>query len=148
MTKNSLSDLADSHSEQHIPLSSDEAWRIPFGFQLAPAVILLAGTFLLRESPLFYLKRDREEEALKVLTYLRKLPADHPYILEEVSLSKDRIAHERAVVKGKPGMMGYLRGAFKEVLLPGIRNRVALAFIMFAFQNFSGANAINVGLRI
>jgi hypothetical protein len=33
--------------------------------------------------------------------------------------------------------------------LPGIRNRVALAFIMFALQNFSGANTINyyVGQR-
>lgn len=51
---------------------------------------------------------------------------------------KDRIETERAVAHGGSGMIGYVRGAFKECLLPGIRNRVALAFIMFGLQNFSG----------
>ncbi|WVQ77677.1 hypothetical protein IAR50_007367 [Cryptococcus sp. DSM 104548] len=128
---------------QHIDLASDVSWRLPMGIQLIPAVILLAGTFFLRESPLFYMKKDEDEKALEVLTYLRRLPADHPYIQEEISLYRERILHERAVVSGKPGLWGYLRGAAKEVVLKGIRNRIALAFIMFMWQNYSGANAIN-----
>jgi hypothetical protein len=111
--------------------------------QLIPGGILLIGSFFLRESPLFYLKHDNEAKALEVLTYLRKLPADHPYLLEEVGGYRDRIAHERAVVRGSPGLLGYLKGAGREIILPGIRNRIGLAFIMFALQNFSGANAIN-----
>jgi len=128
---------------QHIPATSNNGWRIPMAVQLIPGGILMIGSFFLRESPLFYLKHDNDEKALEVLTYLRKLPADHPYLLEEIGGYRDRIAHERAVVRGGSGLMGYLKGALREVILPGIRNRMGLAFIMFALQNFSGANAIN-----
>ncbi|ODN87431.1 MFS quinate transporter QutD [Cryptococcus wingfieldii CBS 7118] len=128
---------------QHIDLASNVSWRLPMGIQLIPAGILMAGTFFLRESPLFYMKKDQDEKALEVLTYLRNLPADHPYIQEEISLYRERILHERAVVSGKPGLWGYLRGAGREVVLKGIRNRMALAFVMFMWQNYSGANAIN-----
>ncbi|ODN98151.1 hypothetical protein I350_07794 [Cryptococcus amylolentus CBS 6273] len=128
---------------QHIDLASNVSWRLPMGIQLIPAGILMAGTFFLRESPLFYMKKDEDEKALEVLTYLRKLPADHPYIQEEISLYRERILHERAVVSGKPGLWGYLRGAGREVVLKGIRNRMTLAFVMFMWQNYSGANAIN-----
>lgn len=135
--------------DQHISKTSKQSWVIPMGVQLIPGGVLLIGTFFLKESPLFYLKHDKEAQAVNSLTYLRKLPADHPYIIEEIGLYRDRIAHERSVVRGKPGLLGYLRGAARECVLPGIRNRVALAFIMFALQNFSGANAINyyVGRR-
>lgn len=98
----------------------------------------MAGSFFLKESPLFYMKQDEDEKALSVLTYLRNLPEDHPYIQEEISRYRERILHERAVVSGKPGLWGYLRGAGKAVILKGIRNRMGLAFIMFALQNFSG----------
>ncbi|KIR39152.1 MFS quinate transporter QutD [Cryptococcus deuterogattii 99/473] len=128
---------------EHIDLNSDVTWRLPMGIQLIPAGILMAGSFFLKESPLFYMKQDEDEKALSVLTYLRNLPEDHPYIQEEISLYRERILHERAVVSGKPGLWGYLRGAGKAVILKGIRNRMGLAFIMFALQNFSGANAIN-----
>ncbi|KAK8869535.1 hypothetical protein IAR55_000101 [Kwoniella newhampshirensis] len=128
---------------QNMDQTANVTWRLPMGVQLIPAGILLVGTFFLRESPLYYLKNDQDEKALEVLTYLRMLPADHPYLMEEISLYRERILHERAVTAGKPGLWGYLRGAGREIVLPGIRNRIALAFIMFALQNFSGANAIN-----
>lgn len=37
------------------------------------------------------------------------------------------------------GFGAYLRGAFKELSLPGMRNRVLLVFCAFTLQNLSGA---------
>lgn len=45
--------------------------------QLIPGGILFGACFFLKESPLYLLKSGKEEECLKVLTYLRQLPSDH-----------------------------------------------------------------------
>jgi hypothetical protein len=39
----------------------------------------------LTETPRFLVKAHSEEKALETLAYLRDLPADHPYIVEEFS---------------------------------------------------------------
>ncbi|WVN86584.1 uncharacterized protein L203_101751 [Cryptococcus depauperatus CBS 7841] len=84
------------------------------------------------------MKRDQDEKAVQVLAYLRKLPADHPYVQEEMSLRRERIIHERVVVSGKAGLWGYLRGVFRE----GHPKPNGVFLIMFTFQNFSSAYAI------
>nr|ODN94876.1 hypothetical protein L204_04216 [Cryptococcus depauperatus CBS 7855] len=72
------------------------------------------------------MKRDQDEKAVQVLAYLRKLPADHPYIQEGISLCREHILHERVVVSGKAGLWDYLRGVFREVIPKGIRNRMTI----------------------
>jgi MFS family permease len=63
---------------QNIPSSSDKSWRIPIAFQLVPGGLLFIGGFFLHESPLWLLRKKRDEQAYKTLVELRKLPLEHP----------------------------------------------------------------------
>lgn len=120
------------------------AWRIPMGVQLIPAGMLAFGIPLLRESPVWLLKHGRDEQAIKVYSYIRNLPADHVYIAEDVAFVKGQIEHERAVsMGGSTKFTAFLKGAGKEAFMKGMRNRFALVFIMFMWQAWSGAAAIN-----
>lgn len=63
--------------DRHMDTSSSASWRVPVAVQVVPAGVVLLGGFVLHESPLWLVRRDREEEALAGLHALRGLPADH-----------------------------------------------------------------------
>jgi len=127
----------------NIPASSTASWRIPMAVQLIPGGMLAIGTVFLKESPQFLIRKGKREQGIASLCYLRKLPEDATYIQEELEMIDSRIADELAVAGEGRGVWGYVKGAFRELALPGIRNRIVLVFCMFMLQNFSGANAIN-----
>jgi len=57
---------------------------------------------------------------------------------------RGQIEHERSVSTGaRPTFGAFIKGAAKEATLKGMRNRFALVFIMFMWQAWSGAAAIN-----
>jgi MFS family permease len=58
-------------------VSSSASWRLPMGFQLAPAVILFIGGFFLHESPVWLMRKGKVERVEKTLEDLRHLPRDH-----------------------------------------------------------------------
>ena len=120
------------------------SWRIPMGVQLIPAGLLVVFFPLLKESPVWLLNKGRDEQAIEVYSYLRNLPKDHSYIAEDVTFVKSQIQHER-VASTSDGLsfVASLRGVAKEAFLPGIRNRFTLVFLMFMWQAWSGAAAIN-----
>lgn len=121
------------------------AWRIPMAVQLIPAGLLALMIPVLKESPTWLLKRGRDEEAYQVYSYLRMLPTNHPYIAEDVHFVKEQIARERAALTGTQtaSLTQLMKGAAKEAALPGMRNRFLLVFLMFMWQAWSGAAAIN-----
>lgn len=128
----------------NVSQEATKAWRIPMGVQLIPAGLLTIGIPFLRESPVWLLKRGRDEEAFQVYSYYRNLPVDHLYITQDVAFVKGQIEHERAVSSaGRSSFGAYLTGASKEALMKGMRNRFALVFLMFMWQAWSGAAAIN-----
>ncbi|KAI7045464.1 MFS quinate transporter QutD, partial [Hortaea werneckii] len=128
----------------NISSEASMAWRIPMGVQLIPAGLLAIGIPFLRESPIWLLKRGRDDEALSVYGYYRNLPIDHHYIAEDVAFVRGQIQHERAVTAGeRPTFAAFLKGALRESLMKGMRNRFALVFLMFMWQGWSGAAAIN-----
>lgn len=99
---------------------------------------------LVKESPIWLLKRGRENDARTVYSYLRNLPPDHVYIVEDLAFICGQIAGEREISNGgDPTFMAFLRGAAKESCMKGMRNRYALVFVMFMWQAWSGAAAIN-----
>ena len=112
--------------------------------QLLPAGLLAIGIPFIRESPLWLLKQGRDADALKVYSYFRQLPEEHPYIAQDVAYVKSQIEYEHAVVVGeRPTFVAFLKGAAKEAVQPGVRNRFVLVFLMFMWQAWSGAAAIN-----
>ena len=61
------------------------SYRIPIAIQFAWALILGTGLFLLPESPRWYVKRGRLQDAARALTRIRGQPKDSAYIQEELA---------------------------------------------------------------
>ncbi|KAF2803845.1 quinate permease [Mytilinidion resinicola] len=119
--------LAPSHTQ----------WLIPFAVQLIPAGLLLFGSMWIRESPRWLLTKGRREEALKNLCWIRNLPADDLYLIEEVAAIDAGLEYERIHV-GPGFWKPFAALRQKEVLW-----RFFLGGMLFLFQNGSGINAIN-----
>ncbi|SPO03722.1 related to quinate transport protein [Cephalotrichum gorgonifer] len=129
---------------QHISPTTSVSWRIPMAFQLVPAGVLFISGFLLHESPLHLMRKEKSEESYKVLEALRRLPRDHPYVQEEIAMIQSKLAEEAAITKAYgTGAWAFFRGAMAEFMRKGMRNRVFLVFCSFTFMNLSGASAIN-----
>ncbi|KAJ3977677.1 general substrate transporter [Lentinula raphanica] len=113
-------------------------WVIAFAVQLIPGGLLLVGSLLLSESPRWLVSRDRNDDAMVSLSFIRNLPPEHPYIVEEMASIEATIQHERSLTGA--GFLGPARAVFvsKALLL-----RLALGSLMFVWQNATGINAIN-----
>lgn len=91
--------------------------------QLLPGGLLGIGALFLKESPAWLIRRGRDGEALAVLSWLRKLPADDKYILEEVGMTHAVMEEERQISDGRQGMGAYLKGALRQLKVDHIRHR-------------------------
>ncbi|KAJ5514599.1 Major facilitator superfamily domain general substrate transporter [Penicillium fimorum] len=115
-------------------------WAVPTSLHLMFAGIILVLTFFQLESPRFYIKQGKREMALEVLCKLRGLPADHPYILNEITEMDVAFQEEMEATLG----MGW-KGLFKEIL--GIKRNSYRLFLTNLAQNmacWSGGSAITV----
>ena len=61
------------------------SYRIPIGIQIAWGLILATGLFFLPDSPRYFVKRGKVEDARHALSRLRGQPADSEYIEAELS---------------------------------------------------------------
>ncbi|KAJ3726380.1 general substrate transporter [Lentinula guzmanii] len=121
----------------HIP-AGHKQWLIAFAVQLIPGGLLLIGSLFLRESPRWLVSRDRNDDAVESLSYIRHLSPAHPYIVEEIASIDATIQHERSLAGA--GFLGPARAVFvsKALVL-----RLLLGSSMFVWQNATGINAIN-----
>jgi len=117
---------------------SHTQWIIPFAVQLIPAGMLLVGSLVCVESPRWLLSKGKRDLALKNLSWIRNLPIDDIYILEEVTACDAAIEGQRSTVG-----MGFWQ-PFKTVANNRkIMYRFFLGGALFFWQNTSGINAIN-----
>ncbi|GLA99223.1 hypothetical protein AtubIFM61612_010679 [Aspergillus tubingensis] len=131
---------------RHIDTNRSLAWRIPMGVQLIPVGIVALTIPFLKESPTWLLKKGRDQDALRALSFLRNLPVSHQYILEDVGFIKSQIAIEQSLTvrRGQtPTTWSTFRAAAKEATLKGMRNRFGLVAMLCLLQAWSGAVAIN-----
>ncbi|ORZ33341.1 general substrate transporter [Catenaria anguillulae PL171] len=117
---------------QNAPFDNDIQWRLALGLQAAPCLLLVLFMFKLPESPRWLMSRDREDEALKSLAIVRQSSTRSPEVQEEFYDYKQAIELERTIGSAD----------WKELLLPGIWNRVAIACFLQFFQQWSGINSI------
>ncbi|KAK0238131.1 quinate permease [Armillaria nabsnona] len=122
---------------RHIPAGHAQ-WLIAFAVQLVPGGLLFLGAPFLTESPRWLVSRDRNDEALEKLAWLRHLSPSHPYVVEEYVAIEETIKHERSLAGA--GFLGPLKTVFdsKKLLY-----RLFLGASLFAWQNATGINAIN-----
>lgn len=112
-------------------------WLIPFAVQLIPGGLLFAGAFWLRESPRWLLSKNRREEALKNLCWIRRLESDDIYMVEEIGFI-DAALEEQSNAIGR----GFF-APFKAVARSrSLQWRMILGGLLFMWQNGSGINAM------
>ncbi|KAI9710317.1 MAG: hypothetical protein M1820_002812 [Bogoriella megaspora] len=123
--------------------TSSFGWRFPVAFQCAPALLLLAGSYILPFSPRWLLQQDRQEEAFAVLKRLHvsKEDPDGKEASREFFQMRKQLELDRRI-KAKPG-------AFDVFKTPANRKRALFAFtLMFGFE-FTGILVItNYGVLL
>jgi len=108
------------------------SYRIPIAVQFAWAIILFVGMLLLPETPRMYIKRDKAEDAAKSLSRLRRLPVDHPAVVEE--LSEIMANHQYEMALGKASWLDCFKG--------NLGKRLATGCLLQALQQLTGVNFI------
>ena len=105
-------------------LDGEKAFRVPWGLQMIPAVILAIGLVFLPESPRWLVLKGRDDEAWEVLAALSDLPKEDKKIVTELQAVKD-VVFEMS------------RGGFRECFKTN-RNRnfhrTVLAYVNQMFQ--------------
>ncbi|KAJ5677230.1 sugar transporter, partial [Penicillium maclennaniae] len=117
------------------PTSSQ--WMTPFALQLIPGGLLIIGLIFMPESPRWMAKAYGRNRAVENLSLLRGLPVDHPAVEEEVS----DILHQLDIELSDN--LRNTRAAWKELMQPGLRNRVFIGIMIMVFFQMCGSNSIN-----
>ncbi|KAG1138598.1 hypothetical protein G6F37_010346 [Rhizopus arrhizus] len=132
-------------------VTGQASWRVPLCIQIVFALILGIGILFFPYSPRWLMGQGREEEALQVISKLRRLPEDHPLVIEEwreikVSVEFDhhveRELYPQYIDKGSKGRMMIGLMGYRDLFRKGTFNRLAIGSLLMFFQQFSGVNAL------
>jgi len=108
------------------------SYRIPIAIQFLWSLIIVIGMIFLPETPRYLIKRDKFEKAAKSLGKLRRLPVDHPAVLEELNEVQANHLYEMSL--GKASYIDCFRGTVGKRLLTGCA--------LQALQQLTGVNFI------
>jgi len=124
------------------------SYRIPIALQFLWSLILVIGLFLLPETPRYLIKTDRYDEAAKSLGKMRRLPADHPAVIEELNEVQANHLYEMSL--GESTYIECFKGTLGKHLLTGcalqsLQQLTGVNFIFYYgtqyFQNAGFDNA-------
>jgi sugar porter (SP) family MFS transporter len=118
--------------------ANHKQWIVPFAIQLVPAGVFALGLWYLRESPRWLLGKNRREEAIANLGWIRKLGPKERYLVEEINMMDVQLQHERSLVG--ESFWSPIREVFT---IQPIFRRMLLGTSLFIWQNGTGINAIN-----
>merc|ERR1712093_636342 len=123
--------------------SGPESYRIPIGIQFAWAIILAGGLFFLPDSPRYYVKKGRLEDASRSLQSLRGQPAESEYIQNELAEIIANEEYERSVIPSA-GFFDSWANCFKGSLFKQSSNirRTILGTSLQMMQQWTGVNFI------
>ncbi|CAI6338046.1 unnamed protein product [Periconia digitata] len=131
---------------------SNLAWMLPSIVQGIPAAILAIGIWWLPFSPRWLVKKGRDEEALKTLASLRKLPTDHEFVQSEYKeIKAEALFEQRNFAKHFPNLAAKESGSllarefaqyYQIVRTWDNFKRVSTAWLVMFFQQWSGIDAI------
>ena len=99
---------------------------------------MIIGLCCLNESPRWLYLRGRPSDAVRSLTWVRNLPASHPFIQSELQDYERQREHEEDITSGK----GFLI-IVKETFSKQVRFRLFLGCALQIFLNSTGVNAVN-----
>ncbi|KAK4160179.1 putative permease [Cladorrhinum sp. PSN259] len=111
----------------------------PLAIQALPALLLCGCMLLCHESPRWLARQDRWEETKHILSNIRNLPPDHPYIQDEFQEIVDQLENERRLI----GNASYWDLQKEMWTIPGNRKRALISITLMVCQQMTGTNAIN-----
>lgn len=106
---------------------------------MVAGLILLFSIFQ-EESPRSYIRRGQAERAIKAMCRIRNLPANHPYVIEELDYIRLSWQLEQETSRGQ-GFIGILKEIF---LTPSNLYRVYLGVMGQLLAQWSGAGSITI----
>lgn len=113
------------------PLQSTAAFRIPWGVQMVPAIILFVGLFFFPKSPRWLASKDRWEEAIRVLAILHGGgDINHPKVLAEYKEIEEALRMERDEAVS----------SLRALTEPRMLRRVVLGMSVQTWSQLSGIN--------
>lgn len=118
-------------------INSPACYRIPIGVQLIFGTGIAAGMAFLPESPRYYVKRGRLDEAIMSLTRLRRLSPEDPLLLSE--LIEIKASHDYEMSFGHTSWIDCFRNSPSRIAQ---RKRMFTGIFLQAFQQCSGINFI------
>ncbi|KAJ9161312.1 MFS quinate transporter [Coniochaeta hoffmannii] len=131
---------------------SNLAWQLPSIIQGIPACLLAVGIWWLPFSPRWLVKQGRDDEAVRTLAYLRKLPVESDLVqVEYKEIRAECIFEERSFAKAFPELaarekksvwMRELAQYYQIVRTWDNFKRVSTAWLVMFFQQWSGIDSI------
>jgi SP family sugar:H+ symporter-like MFS transporter len=117
--------------------TDSSSYRIPISLQFIWAAILAAGLFYLPESPRYYVRCNRMDDALRALERVRGQPRSNPAIQAELTEIKANYDYEMRIASNS------WADCFKGGLNPrGNLRRVLTGIALQMFQQWTGINFI------
>ncbi|KAJ5653887.1 hypothetical protein N7490_000890 [Penicillium lividum] len=107
-------------------MTTDAAWRIPFGLILVIPFLVLCLVWFIPESPRWFLLRDRQEEALRSLNRLKGTNTTDEEIREQFELLSEKVAEQMQ------------KKSFKDLFSPQNRQRTFVVSVANFFQQATG----------
>ncbi|KAL8724137.1 MAG: hypothetical protein Q9181_006968 [Wetmoreana brouardii] len=119
------------------------SYRIPIAIQFLWAIILALGLFFLPESPRYFVKKGKLEQAAKALSSVRGQPIDSDYIKDELAEIVANHEYELQVVP-QTTYLGSWANCFKGSIFKGSSNsrRTTVGILMQMMQQLTGINFI------
>jgi hypothetical protein len=115
-------------------------WLAPTSLHIMFAGIIFVLSFFQYESPRYLIKKGKHEKATQVMSRLRHLPADHPYVVREISAIAMSHEQELETTKGA-GPIGVIKEMF---LVPSNLYRLYLTSCVQLLSQWSGAGSITI----
>lgn len=113
------------------------SWQVPLAMQSLPPFLLFVTIMFCPESPRWLASQDNWDKASDVLSTVRHLPVEHPYIQQELLELRTQLEEERRSVHGS----GFWAMQKECWLIPGNRNRVLLAMALMTGQQWTGVSS-------
>lgn len=120
--------------------STHVRWLAPTSLHIIFAGIIFILSFFQYESPRFLIKQGKHEKATEVMSRLRSLSPDDPYVVREISAIQSAHEQELEATKGA-GWFGIVKEMF---LVPSNLYRLYLTSMVQFLSQWSGAGSITL----
>ncbi|MCJ1417439.1 hypothetical protein MMC32_003783 [Xylographa parallela] len=117
-------------------LTGNSTWIVPLSMQALPAILLSVGMFFCHESPRFLARKDDWEQASAILSKVRSLPVEHPYVQTELLEMQAQLEEERALIGGN-SWWDIQREMWT---ISGNRKRALISIFLMVCQQMTGTN--------